>query len=130
MTVMADDPNIRFVSESAFLRYWPYFMVAFGGWLATRGGYGVATMFVLAACGAASVLPWRYAVFDDGLALQFAFGKRRFLPRSEVTVRVNRAGGVAHREGCRFGYPLSDRFVERRLGSLRAILAERGYRLV
>ena len=126
---MADIPSSRFVGENAFLRFWPFFMALFGGYLMTRGGYGIGLTFVCCGCAAASLLPWRYSVYDDGLALQFAFGKRRFLPRDEVTVRVNRAGSVAHRDGCRFGYPLSDRFVERRLGSLRAILAERGYRL-
>ena len=124
---MIEEFDIRFVGESTFLRIWPAFMLAFGLYLATRGALGVGLFLALVGCAVAVVLPWRYLVLDDGLFLQFAFGKRRFLPRDQLVVRVNRTGGVAHRVGRRLGYPLTDRLVERRTPFLRAVLHEHGY---
>ena len=90
---MRDDPTCRFIGENVFLRLWPFCMVLFGVYLATHHGIGIGALFALCGCVTASVLPWRFSVFDDGLYLQFAFGKHRFLPRTAVTVRVDRGGG-------------------------------------
>ena len=52
---------------------------------------------------------------DEGIALWFAFGRRLFLPKEAVTVRVNLSSSVAYPEVFRrFGYPLTDGILERR----------------
>jgi len=98
-------------------------------------GTGRAAAFyavVFAICGvvAARYLPWRFAVLDEGIALWFAFGRRLFLPREAVTVRVGAGSVVAYPEAYRrFGYPLTDGLVERRHAALQAVLAEHGFRI-
>ena len=75
-------------------------------------------------------LPWRFVVVDDGIGLWFTFGRRRFLPKSETVVRAGLGSPVAFRgENRRFGYPLSDGFVERRRAALTEVLAFLGFRL-
>src|SRR5204863_446007 len=69
-------------------------------------------------------------VLDEGIALWFAFGRRLFLPKEEVTVRVNTGSSVAYPEVFRrFGYPLTDGILERRHKLLRAVLVEHGFRI-
>lgn len=98
-------------------------------------GTGRAAAFyalVFAVCGlvAARVLPWRFAVVDEGLMLWFPFARRRFLPRDEITVRVGPGSPVALLNAARrFGYPLSDGLVERRRLMLRSVLLEHGFRV-
>ena len=59
-----------------------------------------------------------------------AFGRRLFLPKEEVTVRVNTGSSVAYPEVFRrFGYPLTDGILERRHKLLRAVLVEHGFRI-
>ena len=59
------------------------------------------------------------------------FGRRLFLPKEAVTVRVGLSGVPSRIPKCirRFGYPLTDGLVERRRMLLRAVLVERGFRL-
>jgi hypothetical protein len=100
--------------------------------LVQPGRAGVLYAFLFAACAGiwARALPWRFAVLDEGIALWFPFGRRLFLPKGEVTVRVNTGSSVAYPEVFRrFGYPLTDGILERRHKVLRAVLVEHGFRI-
>jgi hypothetical protein len=120
------------VGESRCLRWWPPAAVVTAGALAATGSTGPFPL-VLAIGAALSTLmmPWRFVVIDDGIALWFPFGRRRFYRRDELTLRADRGGAVACPGGCRrFGYPLSDGLVEKRWLLLRAVLVEHGFRVV
>jgi hypothetical protein len=108
-------------------------MVVFAGIVAAIAGAGALLYCVaFAACGlvAARCLPWRFAVLDDGIALWFPFGRRLFLPKDAVTVRVRSGSPVAYPEVFRrWGYPLTDGLVERRRKLLAAVLLEHGFHL-
>ena len=54
------------------------------------------------------LLPWRFAVLDDGLELVFPFGRRVFLPKVATTVRIESVGAVAMTEHRHLGYLLHD----------------------
>ena len=100
--------------------------------VAGTGSGALLYAIAFATCGfvAARYLPWRFAVLDEGIALWFPFGRRLFLPREAVTVRVGTGSAVAYPEAYRrFGYPLTDGLVERRHAALQAVLAEHGFRL-
>src|SRR2546430_4688250 len=108
-------------------------MLVFAVLVLTGTGRGALLYCVLfAVCGLVSAryLPWRFAVLDEGIALWFPFGRRLFLPKEEVTVRVNTGSSVAY-PGVfrRFGYPLTDGILERRHKLLRAVLVEHGFRI-
>jgi hypothetical protein len=95
-----------------------------------RGAAFYAVVFALCGLVVARYLPWRFAVLDEGIALWFPFGRRLFLPRDAVTVRVRSGSPVAYPEVYRrFGYPLTDGLVERRRAALEAVLVEYGFRL-
>jgi hypothetical protein len=95
-----------------------------------RGAAFYAIVFALCGLVVARYLPWRFAVVDEGIALWFAFGRRLFLPKEAVTVRVNLSSSVAYPEVYRrFGYPLTDGILERRHSLLRAVLVEHGFRV-
>ena len=121
------------MGTSVFLRCWSPGMVVFAGLVVIGTGSDAAFFAVVfAICGlvTARYLPWRFAVLDEGIALWFPFGRRLFLPREAVTVRVNTGSAVAYPETYRrFGYPLTDGLVERRHAALQAVLAEHGFRL-
>jgi hypothetical protein len=123
----------RYVGQSVFLRCWPPGMLVFALIVLTGMGRGAVLYGVLfALCGLVSAryLPWRFAVLDEGIALWFAFGRRMFLPKDAVTVRVRSGSPVAYPEVFRrWGYPLTDGLVERRRKLLAAVLREHGFRL-
>jgi hypothetical protein len=108
-------------------------MLVFGFVVLTGAGSGAllyAIGFSLCGLAVARYLPWRFAILDEGIALWFAFGRRMFLPKHAVTVRVGLSGSVAYPEVYRrFGYPLTDGLIERRGTTLRAVLVEHGFRL-
>src|SRR5665213_1464154 len=55
-------------------------------------------------------LPWQFAIREDGLSLAFPFGRRLFLPRQSLTVRIEMVGAIAMVGRRRhFGYLLMDR---------------------
>jgi hypothetical protein len=123
----------RYVGTSVFLRYWPPGMLVFAVIVLTSSGRGAVFYGVLfALCGLVSAryLPWRFAVVDEGIALWFPFGRRMFLPKEAVTIRVRSGSPVAYPEVFRrWGYPLTDGLVERRRTLLRAVLVEHGFRV-
>jgi hypothetical protein len=79
------------------------------------------------------MLPWRFAVFDEGLDLLFPFGRHVFLPKAATTVRLESVGAVAmtgqHRHR---GYLLHDGvlYVPEQRMRLRRALSFYGYRVV
>lgn len=98
--------------------------------IAGVGALAYCLLFAVLGLITARCLPWRFAVLDDGIALWFPFGRRLFLPKAAVTVRVNVGSPVAYPEAYRrFGYPLTDGLVERRGKLLRAVLLEHGFEL-
>jgi hypothetical protein len=123
----------RYVGQSVFLRCWPPGMVVLGAVVLTIAGAGAllyCALFVIFGLVVARSLPWRFAVLDEGIALWFPFGRRLFLPKDTVTVRVSGGSPVAYPEMFRwFGYPLTDGLVERRRKVLRAVLLEHGFRV-
>jgi hypothetical protein len=121
----------RYVGQSVFLRCWPPGMLAFAliVLLGTgRGAFFYGGLFALCGLVSARYLPWRFAVLDDGIALWFPFGRRLFLPKDAVTVRVRSGSPVAYPEVFRrWGYPLTDGLVERRRKLLAAVLVQHGF---
>ncbi len=122
----------RYVGESRFVHFWPYGMLVFALIQGLTGieflAFGV--FFAVGGVLFGLVLPWRFVVVDEGIGLWYCFGKRRFRPKSDVTVRVGSGSSVLLRAGAeRFGVPLTDGLVERRRMVLRAVLAEHGFDL-
>ncbi len=70
------------------------------------------TLLVVLAVIHARWMPWQFTIRKDGLALAFPFGRRMFLPKASLTVRMETIGATAlvgrHR---RFGYLLMDRIL-------------------
>jgi hypothetical protein len=105
-------PVWSYARDSSFLRWWPKILIAAAVVVIVIGVHGSiqwAALFALVAYVHGRWLPWRFRVFDDGIALTFPFGRRVFLPKSATTVRVSYAGAVALvGRARRFGYPLLD----------------------
>jgi hypothetical protein len=98
---------------SAFLRWWPKVMLGIAAALLTIGwtrSIQWVALFAVFAYIHGRWLPWQFTIFDEGVALTFPFGRRLFLPKDGVTVRIEVVGATAlvgrHR---RFGYLLMDR---------------------
>jgi hypothetical protein len=69
-----------------------------------------ATLLVVVADVHGRWLPWQFTILDDGLALTFPFGRRVFLPKSSLRVRMEVVGATALVGRRRkFGYLLMDR---------------------
>jgi hypothetical protein len=120
------------VGESRFLRWWPLLAVVVAVALVFSGSSGpLPLVLMVGAVLSALMLPWRFVVVDDGIALWFPFGRRRFYRRDALTVRADRGGAVAYPgRARRFGYPLTDGLVEKRRLLLRAVLVEHGFRVI
>jgi hypothetical protein len=102
-----------YLGRNRFLRWWPKLLVAFAVIiLALNTNHGIqwATLLAAIAYVHGRWLPWQFAIHEDGLALQFPFGRRLFIPRSLLTVRIEVVGAVAMVGRRRhFGYLLMDR---------------------
>jgi hypothetical protein len=102
-------------------------IVAVWGW--RQGSVGFALVYALSGWVCAATLPWRFDVRDDGLELRFAFGKRRFLMKADVTVRCRVGSPVALiGPSRRLGYPLTPGGLrEQNRQMLRSVLIDTGY---
>lgn len=120
---------------SAFLRWWPKALLACAIWvLVTTIPHSVqwATLLVGAAYVHGKWLPCQFTVLEEGLTLRFPFGRRRFLRKDALTIRMEVVGAFAlvgrHRK---FGYPILDRILYEpgRSLLLRTAFKELGYEL-
>jgi hypothetical protein len=97
---------------SAFLRWWPPAILVLAGLMISAAGMvGLrwASVLVLAAFLHHRFMPWQFTVQPDGLVLAFPFGRRMFVPKSDLRVRMEAVGATALTEGHRrFGYLLLD----------------------
>jgi len=108
---MADEPG--YLGRNGFLRWWPKLLLALAGViLLLQPSHAIqwSTVLALMAYVHGRWLPWQFAIQADGLALAFPFGRRLFLPRASLKIRMEVVGAVAmvgrHR---RFGYLLMER---------------------
>jgi hypothetical protein len=120
---------------SLFLRWWPPALVVLAVVAAGVGGFSGfkwATLLVLVAYLHSRFLPWQFTLERAGLALAFPFGRRVFIPKASLTVRMETVGATAlvgrHR---RFGYLLLDSilYVPGRTLLLHTALTGLGYKL-
>jgi hypothetical protein len=105
------DPS-WYEGTSGFLRWWPKALVVIAVGLLVVGwprSIQWATLLLVVAVMHSQLLPWRFVVAGDGLALTFPFGRRVFIPKEATTIRLEHMGAIAlvgrHR---RIGYPLTD----------------------
>ena len=122
----------RFVGQSVALRLLPWLLIVVGFEIAISNAGARAFGVLLLALGvfARLALPWRFVVFDEGIALCFGFGKQRFLARDEMVVHVECGGVRVLPCSERFGYLLTDGVSNRRATILKAVLAEHGFRVL
>ena len=120
---------------SFFLRWWPKILLVCAVAVMLVGvSHRVqwATLLVVAALVHGRWLPCQFTILDDGIALRFPFGRRRFLPKSKLCIRLEVVGAIAlvgrHR---RFGYPLLDRvlYVPGHDEMMRTTFSALGYEL-
>jgi hypothetical protein len=118
-----------------FLRWWPPLLLLLAGAL-LLSGWNHATQFatLLAFCAVihAGWLPWQFVVGGDGLVLAFPFGRRRFLPKHRLRVRIETVGVIAFvGRRHRFGYLLFDKVLYEpgREDLLRTAFTDLGYRI-
>jgi hypothetical protein len=102
-------------------------------WIGWSHAIQWATLLAVAAYIHARWLPWQFFVGDDGILLKFPFGRRLFLSKAALTVRMEYVGAFALvGRTRRFGYPLLDRILYEpgRGEALERALSERGYTVV
>ena len=108
---MADEAG--YLGRNGFLRWWPKLLLGCALFiLVARWNHAVqfATLFAVMAYVHGRWLPWQFTIREDGLALAFPFGRRLFLPRASLTVRMEAVGAIALVGGHRhFGYLLLER---------------------
>jgi hypothetical protein len=122
----------RFVGQSVALRFLPWLLIVVGFLIAISNvGAGVLGVLLMALGVFARVaLPWRFVVVDEGIALWFGFGKRRFLTRDDAAVHVELGDVRVVPSSGHFGYLLTDGVSNRRFPILKAVLEEHGFRVV
>jgi hypothetical protein len=100
---------------SFFLRWWPGLLLALALVLAVMSDLRAIqwiTLLVVVAAIHVRWMPWQFMIREEGLTLTFPFGRRVFLPKSSLAVRMETIGATAllgrHR---RIGYLLMDRIL-------------------
>ncbi|MFN8027013.1 MAG: hypothetical protein U0W40_11860 [Acidimicrobiia bacterium] len=120
---------------STFLRWWPRAMPLFALWILVVGwNHSVqwAAVLVLACVAHERFLPCAFTVTDEGVWMRFPFGKRRFLAKQAITIRLDVVGAVALvGPKRRIGYPLMDRVLYEpgRSSLLYTAFSSLGYRM-
>jgi len=122
----------RFIGQSLPLRFLPWLVIVVGFCTAISNASPLPVGLFLVALGvfARLALPWRFVIVDEGIALWFGFGKRRFLARDDITVRVEFGDLRVVPNSEHFGYLLTDGITNRRVPALRAVLEEHGFRVL
>ena len=127
----AERPEPIYVGQSWFLHRVPQVMLLVAAGMFVFHSLGGSLLFGIPALVAGVGLPWRFAVYGDGLDLWFSLGRRRVLARDDVTVRVEWDSAVVFpRRPLRIGYPLTDGIVARDRPSLRNALQLCGFEIV
>lgn len=122
--------------HSAFLRWWPKVLLLVAVWVLSVGGMRAiqwAVFVVVVAVVQSHYVPWRFTILDEGLHLQFPFGRRVFLLKPATTVRLETVGAVAMTDPhSRIGYVLHDGmlYVPDQRTRLYDALTILGYRVV
>ncbi|MCU1466208.1 MAG: hypothetical protein JWM72_2136 [Actinomycetia bacterium] len=125
-----------YLGRNRFLRWWPKLLLGLGAvvlYFDSNHAIQWATLFALVAYVHGRWLPWQFTIREDGIALAFPFGRRLFLPRSSLTVRIEVVGAIAMVGRRRhFGYLLMDRigYEPNSEGRLRGAFTGFGYTLV
>lgn|SRR5690242_15518834 len=125
---------VSYQGGSFFLRWWPAILVACAlgvllvGW-DHRAQW--ATLLVLVAVVHGRWLPWQFTIRRDGIALRFPFGRRRFIPKQRLRIRLEVVGAIALVGQHRLGIPLLDRvlYVPGHDEMMRTTFSELGYEL-
>ena len=111
--VTVEHPEPIYVGHSWFLHRVPQLMLLVAAGMFEFHSVGGGLLFGIPAAVAGLGLPWRFAVYIDGVDLWFSLGRRRTLAREHVRVRADGAGAVVFPRGSyRFGYPLTEGLVE------------------
>jgi len=120
-----------FDGQSAYLRWSPkIYLACAAAVLASRWNHSIqfASLFAFVAWVHGRWLPYRFVVADEGLALLFPFGRRLFLPKSAVRIRLEVVGATALTgTRKRFGYPIFDHVLYHPDSVLADAFIERGY---
>ena len=123
-----------FIGQSRYLRWAPKLWlvlavaVLLSGW---SHSVQFATTFVLVAYVHGRWLPYTFLIADDGLALRFPFGRRLFLPKHSITIRLEMVGAtVLTKSRRRWGYPLFDHVLYHPESMLAEAFVDRGYHVV
>ena len=126
-----EDMRPIFVGMCVWFRTLPRFLIGVSIVLLALGNVVGALVLGAGALVMGAALPWRFAVFDEGVNLWFALRQDRFFSKHDVRVRAGAGGAVLYPSGRgRFGYSLSDGLVERRRDFLRALLLQHHFRVV
>jgi hypothetical protein len=109
---MADDHGV-YEGRNKFLRWWPKVLLLLAAailYVAWTHAIQWVTLLVFVAYVHGRWLPWRFTIREDGIELIFPFGRKLFLKKSSLTVRIEVVGAVAMVGRRRhFGYLLLDR---------------------
>jgi hypothetical protein len=101
-----------YLGRNRFLRWWPKVLLGLAVAMLVMGwnhSLQFATLLALTSYIHGRWLPWQFTIREDGLALAFPFGRRLFIPRAALTVRVEMVGAIAMVGRRRhFGYLLMD----------------------
>jgi hypothetical protein len=130
---MTDAPTYQ--GGSTFLRWWPRVLIGLAALVVLMGwsrSLPWAALFLLAAFVHGRLLPCEFTILDEGLALQFPFGRRILLPKQSLTIRMDNVGALALvGPRRRFGYPVLDRILYEpgRSILLRTAFSGLGYRM-
>jgi hypothetical protein len=84
--------------SNRFLRWWPKALLALAVLILFVGSsHAIQWVTLLAAVAYAHGrwLAWQFTIDADGLELLLPFGRRRFFPRSSVSIRIEVVGAVA-----------------------------------
>jgi hypothetical protein len=102
-----------YLGQNTFLRWWPKVLLGLGAvvlYFDSNHALQWAALFGFVAYVHGRWLPWQFTIREDGLALAFPFGRRLFLPRASLTVRIEMVGAIALVGRRRhFGYLLMNR---------------------
>jgi hypothetical protein len=117
-----------FVGRSAVLRHTPRVLVAAAVLPIVFGQAALALFLLTPVVIIWLLLPWQFALFNDGIVLWFGLGRSTFLPKDVVAVRASLAAPVVlPRVTGRVGFPVPGADSTLRRRELRGQLVARGY---